>query len=157
MSESLNDLEKDIEASRARLDQTIDRIQDRLSVPSIVDDMLGNVRRTPLSGAYDGALDAIRRNPVPVLLIAAGIGWLLHRTGKDRQTLTKRPVIDPQRCAAGDAGRGREGLRSRPADPPALEGPGRSKPDLSHHGPIDTRLIRQRHRRPIPIRQESHP
>lgn len=95
MSESLNDLEKDIEASRARLDQTIDRIQDRLSVPSIVDDMLGNVRRTPLSGAYDGALDAIRRNPVPVLLIAAGIGWLLHRTGKDRQTLTKRPVIDP--------------------------------------------------------------
>ncbi|CAA2099572.1 hypothetical protein MBUL_00220 [Methylobacterium bullatum] len=95
MSESLNDLEKDIEASRARLDQTIDRIQDRLSVPSIVDDMLGNVRRTPLSGAYDGALDAIRRNPVPVLLIAAGIGWLLHRTGKDRQTLTKRSVIDP--------------------------------------------------------------
>ncbi|KQP15717.1 DUF3618 domain-containing protein [Methylobacterium sp. Leaf93] len=95
MSESLNDLEKDIEASRARLDQTIDRIQDRLSVPSIVDDMLGNVRRTPLSGAYDGALDAIRRNPVPVLLIAAGIGWLLHRTGKDRQTLTKRPLIDP--------------------------------------------------------------
>ncbi|CAA2143428.1 MULTISPECIES: DUF3618 domain-containing protein [Methylobacterium] len=95
MSESLNDLEKDIEASRARLDQTIDRIQDRLSVPSIVDDMLGNVRRTPLSGAYDGALDAIRRNPVPVLLIAAGIGWLLHRTGKDRQTLTKRSLIDP--------------------------------------------------------------
>ena len=94
MSESLNDLEKDIEASRARLDQTIDRIQDRLSVPSIVDDMLGNVRRTPLSGAYDGALDAIRRNPVPVLLIAAGIGWLLHRTAKDKQNLPRRTIVD---------------------------------------------------------------
>ncbi|WP_019903036.1 DUF3618 domain-containing protein [Methylobacterium sp. 77] len=95
MSESLNDLEKDIEASRARLDQTIDRIQDRLSVTSIVDDMLGNVRRTPLSGAYDGALDAVRRNPVPVLLIAAGIGWLLHRTAKQNKTVPNGRLIDP--------------------------------------------------------------
>jgi len=83
MSESLNDLEKDIEASRARLDQTIDQIQERLSVSSIVDEMLGNARRTPLSGVYDGALDAVRRNPVPVLLIAAGVGWLLHRMSSD--------------------------------------------------------------------------
>ncbi|GJE16563.1 DUF3618 domain-containing protein [Methylobacterium marchantiae] len=95
MSASLNDLEKDIEASRARLDQTIDRIQDRLSVTSIVDDMLGNVRRTPLSGAYDGALDAVRRNPVPVLLIVAGIGWLLHRTGKEKKTVPNGRLIDP--------------------------------------------------------------
>ncbi|HEX8417113.1 MAG TPA: DUF3618 domain-containing protein, partial [Methylobacterium sp.] len=63
MSGSLNELEKDIEASRARLDQTIDRIQDRLSVSSIVDEMLGSARRTPLNGAYDGALNAVRRNP----------------------------------------------------------------------------------------------
>lgn len=83
MSGSLNDLEKDIEASRARLDQTIDRIQDRLSVTSIVDEMLGNVRKTPLSGAYDGALEAVRRNPVPVMLIAAGVGWLIHRMSKE--------------------------------------------------------------------------
>jgi len=83
MTESLNDLEKDIEASRARLDQTIDQIQERLSVSSIVDEMLGNARRTPLSGAYDGALEAVRRNPVPVLLIAAGVGWLIHRMSSD--------------------------------------------------------------------------
>ncbi|WP_264049094.1 DUF3618 domain-containing protein [Methylobacterium flocculans] len=83
MTESLNELEKDIEASRARLDQTIDQIQERLSVSSIVDEMLGNARRTPLSGAYDGALEAVRRNPVPVLLIAAGVGWLIHRMTKD--------------------------------------------------------------------------
>ena len=34
MSGSLNELEKEIEASRARLDGTIDRIQGRLSVSS---------------------------------------------------------------------------------------------------------------------------
>jgi len=86
MTESLNDLEKDIEASRARLDQTIDQIQERLSVSSIVDEMLGNARRTPLSGAYDGALEAVRRNPVPVLLIAAGLGWLIHRMSTNQTT-----------------------------------------------------------------------
>lgn len=85
MSDSISDLEQDIEASRARLDRTIDRIQDRLTVPGIVDDMLGTVRTTPLAGLYDAALVAVRRNPIPVALIAAGIGWLAYRTSSDAQ------------------------------------------------------------------------
>ena len=81
---SMNEMERDIEESRARLDETIDRIQGRLSVSSLVDEMLGNARRAPaVSGAYDGALEAVRRNPVPVLLIAAGVGWLMHRMSQD--------------------------------------------------------------------------
>lgn len=81
---SMNEMERDIEESRARLDETIDRIQGRLSVSSLVDEMLGNARRAPaISGAYDGALDAVRRNPVPVMLIAAGVGWLMHRMSQD--------------------------------------------------------------------------
>ena len=78
MSESISDLEKDIEQSRARLDETIDRIQGRLNASSLVDEMLGSARRTPYSGVYDDALEAVRRNPVPVLLIAAGVGLLLN-------------------------------------------------------------------------------
>ena len=85
MTDSISDLEQDIEASRARLDRTIDRIQDRLTVSGIVDDMLGTVRTTPLSGLYDAALVAVRRNPIPVALIAAGIGWLAYRTSTDAQ------------------------------------------------------------------------
>lgn len=97
MSGSLNELEKDIEASRARLDDTIDRIQGRLSVSSIVDEMLGNARKTPLSGAYDGVLTAIRANPVPVLLITAGVGWLIHRMTGDAQRQAERRRV--QRAA----------------------------------------------------------
>lgn len=75
----MNDLEKEIEESRARLDDTIDRIQGRLSVPNLVDEMLGNARRVPaLNSTYDSALEAVRRNPVPVLLIAAGVGLLFN-------------------------------------------------------------------------------
>ncbi|RVU14776.1 DUF3618 domain-containing protein [Methylobacterium oryzihabitans] len=83
MSQSISDLEQDIEQTRARLDRTIDRIQDRLSPASIVDEMLGTVRQSPASGVYDGALAAVRRNPVPVMLIVAGVGWLLHRVSED--------------------------------------------------------------------------
>ncbi|GJD47451.1 hypothetical protein OPKNFCMD_0159 [Methylobacterium crusticola] len=85
MSQSISDLEHDIEQTRARLDQTIDRIQDRLSPTSIVDEMLGTVRQSPLSGAYDGALAAVRRNPVPVMLIVAGVGWLVHRMAQEAE------------------------------------------------------------------------
>ena len=94
MSESISDLEKDIEQRRARLDETIDRIQGRLNASSLVDEMLGSARRTPYSGFYDEALDTVRRNPVPVLLIAAGVGLLLNgmRNGRQRASRAIVPV-----------------------------------------------------------------
>jgi len=86
MTQSINELEHDIEETRARLDRTIDQIQGRLSPASIVDEMLGTVRQNPsMSGLYDGALAAVRRNPVPVMLIVAGVGWLIHRVARDTQ------------------------------------------------------------------------
>jgi hypothetical protein len=85
MTQSINDIERDIEESRAKLDLTIDRLQDKLSVSGIVDDVLGQVRRTPYASMYDNAIDVIRRNPVPVMLVAAGIGWLLYRSSRERQ------------------------------------------------------------------------
>ncbi len=94
MSESISDLEKDIEQRRARLDETIDRIQGRLNASSLVDEMLGSARRTPYSGFYDEALETVRRNPVPVLLIAAGVGLLLNgmRNGRQRASRAIVPV-----------------------------------------------------------------
>ncbi len=87
MSASLTDLEKDIEASRARLDERIDQIQDRLTTSGLVEEMLGSARRTPLNSFYDSALVAVRANPVPVLLIAAGVGLLLRGMGKSKGRL----------------------------------------------------------------------
>jgi len=103
---SMTDLEKEIEASRARLDDTIDQIQGKLSVPNIVDEMLGNARRTPaLSGVYDGALDAVRRNPVPVLLIAAGVGLLFNRMARDAER--RRTQVSAERVATLNTGTAR--------------------------------------------------
>jgi hypothetical protein len=94
MAQSMNDLERDIAESRARLDHTIDRIQDKLSVSGIVDDVLGQMRRNRYASTYDAAIEVIRRNPVPVMLVAAGIGWLLHRATRE-QRVTREVAFRP--------------------------------------------------------------
>jgi hypothetical protein len=79
----IEELERDIEATRARLDLTIDAIQDRLTVSGIADELLGNLRTTQFGSVIDSALAVVKRNPIPVMLVAAGVGWLVHRLSKD--------------------------------------------------------------------------
>ena len=81
-TQSLQEMERDIERSRAQLDQTIDRLQDKMSVSGVVDDMLGTARNGQYGPVYDKVLDTVRRNPVPVMLIAMGIGLLAYRLGR---------------------------------------------------------------------------
>jgi hypothetical protein len=80
--QNLQDLERDIEQSRAKLDLTIDRLQDKMTVSGVVDDMLGTARSGGYGSLFDNVLDTIRRNPVPVMLIAMGIGLLAHRISR---------------------------------------------------------------------------
>jgi hypothetical protein len=108
---TIRDLERDIEESRARLDLTIDRIQGKLSASGVVDDVLGQVRRSGYGGAVDRTLVAIRNNPVPVLLVVAGIGWLLHRASRQPAGATRRARVYD---TAGDtAGEGVPVVRTR--------------------------------------------
>lgn len=82
MSDSMIDLERDIEKSRARLDLTIDRLQDKLTVSGVVDDTLGAVRKSAYAPIYDNVLATLRRNPVPVMLVAAGMAMIFYRMAK---------------------------------------------------------------------------
>jgi hypothetical protein len=79
----IEELERDIEATRARLDLTIDAIQERLTVSGITDELLGSLRVTQFGSVIDGALAVVKRNPIPVMLVAAGVGWLVHRMSRD--------------------------------------------------------------------------
>lgn len=81
-TQNLQELERDIERSRAQLDQTIDRLQDKMSVSGVVDDMLGTARNSQYGPLYDRVLETVRRNPVPVMLIAMGVGLLAFRLGR---------------------------------------------------------------------------
>jgi len=82
MTQSLQDLEKDIEQSRAQLDRTIDQLQNKMTVSGVVDDILGTARASQYGPLYDRVLETVRNNPVPVMLIAAGLGLLAYRLGR---------------------------------------------------------------------------
>ncbi|WP_052341302.1 DUF3618 domain-containing protein [Salinarimonas rosea] len=106
----MTELERDIEESRARLDRTIDRLQDRMTASGVADDVLGTARRYGYGSQLDRAAEAIRENPIPVLLVAAGIGWLAlsmtdgARRRTARRELERRGLMDrpPRRHVAGD-------------------------------------------------------
>ncbi|QFU17391.1 DUF3618 domain-containing protein [Microvirga thermotolerans] len=88
MTQNIEELERDIERSRAKLDLTIDQLQSKLTVSGVMDDMLGTVRNGRYGPTFDHMLATIRRNPVPVMLIAAGMGLLLYRLGRKPRVRT---------------------------------------------------------------------
>jgi hypothetical protein len=94
MNRSMKDVEREIEESRARLDQTIDRLQDKLSVSSAVDEVIGGVRRSQYGGVVEQVLSSIRNNPVPVLVALAGVGWLLRRVERE-SSAARRATTSP--------------------------------------------------------------
>lgn len=82
---SLSELEREVADARARLDGTIDAIQDRLTPAGLLDELMGTIGTTQVRGGFDSALDLAKRNPLPLMIVAAGMGWFIHRLGRDRQ------------------------------------------------------------------------
>lgn len=86
---SLTELEADAEATRHRLHATIDRIQEKLTVSGMVDEFMGQAGVPRLETGHDFVLGLLRRHPVPVMIAAAGIGFLIYRMNqqqRDRET-----------------------------------------------------------------------
>lgn len=80
MNATVNEIEREIEAGRARLDGVLNQLQDRLHPVAFVEDVLGTARRSGTGGdIYNLSLDALRRYPVPALLICVGVSMLLAR------------------------------------------------------------------------------
>src|SRR5215217_1843686 len=96
MTQATEDLEQDIARTRTRLGDTIDRLQGSLSSSDVVDDLVGS-RRPDFGNVFDPIVATIRHHPAPVLLMAVGIGWLVYKLVRERQS---------QRCAPRTMGRG---------------------------------------------------
>jgi hypothetical protein len=98
MTQATKDLEQDIEQTRARLGDTIDRLQGSLSPSDVVDDLIGS-RRPDFGNVFDPVVATIRRYPAPILLIAVGVGWLIYKIVRGEAEAALR---------AEDHGRGRQ-------------------------------------------------
>lgn len=85
-----DDVERDIDQTRARLDKNVDELQQRLSPSGIADEAVQYVRDGGEAvGRGLGALGAsigrtVRDNPVPTALICAGVAWLAVDAARGR-------------------------------------------------------------------------
>ncbi len=82
---SAADLEREGEQIRASLDRTLDEIQQRLSPAELMDRSMEFVRENGMDLLHEAA-DTVRRNPVPVVLTAAGLVWLVASVAKSRSS-----------------------------------------------------------------------
>jgi uncharacterized protein DUF3618 len=80
------ELERNAEQIRADLDRTLDALERKLSPSQLLDRSLAYLRDH--SGELTRSVgEAVRRNPVPIVLAIAGIGWLVASSLRGRQTL----------------------------------------------------------------------
>ncbi len=76
-TKSAAEIEREVHASRAQVEQTLDQIQDRLSPGQLIDQAVTYLRDGG-GGAFARNLgESVKQNPLPVALIAAGVGWMM--------------------------------------------------------------------------------
>ena len=94
------ELERNAEQIRADLDRTLDALERKLSPSQLLDRSLAYLRDH--SGELTRSVgEAVERNPVPIVLAVAGIGWLVASSFSSRQTIDddtfgdESPYADP--------------------------------------------------------------
>jgi hypothetical protein len=83
------EIERDIEHTRAELGETLDALHTKLS-PAEIKNRAREFVRERAGGASSGIMNTIRNNPVPVALFGAAAAWLLG--GKTARTVRRNPI-----------------------------------------------------------------
>lgn len=70
-------IEHDLEQTRVRLDATIDALQERFSPGQMLDQAIAWGREGGGAEFADNLMRTVRTNPMPVVLMGAGMAWLM--------------------------------------------------------------------------------
>ncbi|MDB5560191.1 MAG: hypothetical protein JWQ36_3125 [Enterovirga sp.] len=122
---SSREIETEIEQTRARLYGTIDRIQNKLTVAGIVDEVMGSAGVPRYQNGHDFVLGFMRKHPLPVMIAAAGLGYFVYRMNRQRMNATTIADADYVEVPAINDGQARiydPDLPVRHPTPDALEG-----------------------------------
>jgi hypothetical protein len=120
---SAAEIEREVEQTRARLTGTVEELKDRVSPATLAEQAMEWLRGTGGRQFLENLGGTLRDNPVPVVLVAAGIGWLaLGGRGGPRQD--RRWYDEGDLGAAFPAAGGPyPGETDRPADHERAGGP----------------------------------
>lgn len=81
---SVNQLEREVDLERAKVADTIDALQEKVSVNHIVDTVMAAISKN--GGEISRNLGrTVRDNPVPLILTGVGLAWLMASSGRDER------------------------------------------------------------------------
>ncbi len=89
---SPDELERDIALTRAGIDRRLSVFSDRMSRDAMVDWTIQYLNRRGV-GFFSGFGRAVRDNPVPSLMVGAGLAWLISESR--RPARASRPLPAP--------------------------------------------------------------
>jgi Protein of unknown function (DUF3618) len=75
MARQSEQLEREAEQARAELAYALDELRQRLTPGEIIDELVDYARETPAADFVRNLARDIRANPLPVIVIFAGIAW----------------------------------------------------------------------------------
>jgi hypothetical protein len=81
-------IQREVQSSRARLGATLDQIQERLTPGQMLDEVLSYGRKSGAGEFGTNFVDQVKANPLPVALMGAALGWMMlaPRSGQSEVT-----------------------------------------------------------------------
>jgi ElaB/YqjD/DUF883 family membrane-anchored ribosome-binding protein len=108
-------LEREIDQTRAQMNQTLGAIERKFSPGQLVDEALGLFREH--GGDFTANLgNSIKQNPLPVMLAAVGIGWMICAPNRQSSVMGYGYSSDYSPNDEGRLGGVGESIKSRAAD-----------------------------------------
>jgi ElaB/YqjD/DUF883 family membrane-anchored ribosome-binding protein len=115
MTLSSERLEQESEQTRLRLADALEELRTRLSPGQVVDQLVDYATEGGAAEFVRNLGEDVRRNPLPVTLIGAGIGWLMMANGQSHH---RHGSGDGERIVEGMAEAGHQAATRHGADRP---------------------------------------
>ncbi len=98
------EIEREVENTRARLTGTLEELRDRASPGQVFEQVLDYARDSGGADFVRNLGQAVRDNPLPILLIGAGVGWLMFSANRPRSSGSQYRRALPAPAYDGEAG-----------------------------------------------------
>lgn len=85
-------LEREAETARCNLASDLDELRQRMTPGQIVDEIVDYASDTPVGDFARNLMRDLRENPLPLLLIGAGIAWSIFNS-------SRRPRVVVEACS----------------------------------------------------------
>ena len=89
MTRHSEQLEREAEIARSNLAADLDELRHRMTPGQIVDGVADYARDTPVAEFARNMMRDLRENPLPLLLIGAGIAWSIFNSSRRPRTLVE--------------------------------------------------------------------